>query len=194
MHYPLEFTKPGQHSTGNEESVDEVVFNRDMDLSGSDSTDGVVFKITDENRHLVEGASGNKSAPPQVPPVGPRARSGAGAGEPRGPPGSPGGVVARRRRGIHTMSDSLRLDRCARKAWQQASSKNAASMRDGCDDPLGKAVREVLESAHAKADINESGFESTHDWWSFCEIPLKVRCCHAPRRRAAGASAGPLLG
>ena len=63
MHYPLEFTKPGQHSTGNEESVDEVVFNHDMDLSGSDSADGVVFKITDENRHLVEGASGNKSAP-----------------------------------------------------------------------------------------------------------------------------------
>merc|ERR1719473_1401313 len=63
MHYPLEFTKPGQHSTGNEESVDEVVFNHDMDLSGSDSTDGVVFKITDENRHLVEGASGNMSAP-----------------------------------------------------------------------------------------------------------------------------------
>merc|ERR1719473_846993 len=62
MHYPLEFTKPGQHSTGNEESVDEVVFNHDMDLSGSDSSDGVVFKITDENRHLVEGASGNKSA------------------------------------------------------------------------------------------------------------------------------------
>merc|ERR1719183_90696 len=62
MHYPLEFTKPGQHSTGNEESVDEVVFNHDMDLSGSDSADGVVFKITDENRHLVEGASGNKSA------------------------------------------------------------------------------------------------------------------------------------
>ena len=44
MHYPLEFTKPGQHSTGNEESVDEVVFNHDMDLSGSDSTDGVVEK------------------------------------------------------------------------------------------------------------------------------------------------------
>jgi len=62
MHYPLEFTKPGQHSTGNEESVDEVVFNHDMDLTGSDSADGVVFKITDENRHLVEGASGNKSA------------------------------------------------------------------------------------------------------------------------------------
>ena len=62
MHYPIEFTKPGQHSTGNEESVDEVVFNHDMDLSGSDSADGVVFKITDENRHLVEGASGNKSA------------------------------------------------------------------------------------------------------------------------------------
>jgi len=62
MHYPLEFTKPGQHSTGNEESVDEVVFNHDMDLSGSDSADGVVFKITDENRHLVEGASGNTSA------------------------------------------------------------------------------------------------------------------------------------
>jgi len=42
--------------------VDEVVFNHDMDLSGSDSADGVVFKITDENRHLVEGASGNTSA------------------------------------------------------------------------------------------------------------------------------------
>ena len=39
-----------------------VVFNHDMDLSGSDSADGVVFKITDENRHLVEGASGNMSA------------------------------------------------------------------------------------------------------------------------------------
>jgi len=63
MHYPLEFTKPGQHSTGNEESVDEVVFNHDMDISGSDSADGVVFKITDENRHLIEGASGNMSAP-----------------------------------------------------------------------------------------------------------------------------------
>merc|ERR1719454_1016175 len=63
MHYPLEFTKPGQHSTGNEESIDEVVFNHDMDLSGSDSADGVVFKITDENRHLIEGASGNMSAP-----------------------------------------------------------------------------------------------------------------------------------
>merc|ERR1719473_1416106 len=62
MHYPLEFTKPGQHSTGNEESVDEVVFNHDMDITGTDSSDGVVFKITDENRHLVEGASGNKSA------------------------------------------------------------------------------------------------------------------------------------
>jgi hypothetical protein len=33
LHYPIEFTKPGQHSTGNEESVDEVVLNHDMDLS-----------------------------------------------------------------------------------------------------------------------------------------------------------------
>ena len=65
------------------------------------------------------------------------------------------------------------------KALQQASSKNAASMRDGCDEPLGKAVCEALETAHGKTDINESGFESTHDWWSYCEIPLKVRCCHA---------------
>ena len=60
------------------------------------------------------------------------------------------------------------------KALQGASSKNAASMRDGCDDPLGKAVRATIETTHGKADINESAFESTHDWWSFCNIPLKV--------------------
>eukprot|EP00966_Prymnesium_polylepis_P096374 2233384-Prymnesium_polylepis.2 len=60
------------------------------------------------------------------------------------------------------------------KALQRASSKNAASMRDGCDDSLGKAVRAVVEAAHGKADIDESGFESTHDWWSFCTVPLKV--------------------
>jgi kynurenine 3-monooxygenase len=60
------------------------------------------------------------------------------------------------------------------KALQQASTKNAASMRDGCDDPLGKAVRATIETTHGKADINESAFESTHDWWSFCNIPLKV--------------------
>ena len=60
------------------------------------------------------------------------------------------------------------------KALQLASSRNAASMRDGCDDPLGKAVRAVLEGAHGTADIHQSGFESTHDWWSFCTVPLKV--------------------
>ena len=60
------------------------------------------------------------------------------------------------------------------KALQAASSKNAASMRDGCDDLLGKAVRAVLEGAHGTADIDVSGFESTHDWWSFCTVPLKV--------------------
>ena len=60
------------------------------------------------------------------------------------------------------------------KALQGASSKNAASMRDGCDDPLGKAVRAVLEQAHGHADIAKSSFESTHDWWSFCTVPLKV--------------------
>ena len=60
------------------------------------------------------------------------------------------------------------------KALQQASSKNAASMRDGCDDPLGKSVRAVLEAKHGTADIDESAFESTHDWWSFCTVPLKV--------------------
>ena len=60
------------------------------------------------------------------------------------------------------------------KALQQASSKNAASMRDGCDDPLGKSVRAVLEARHGTADIAESAFESTHDWWSFCNVPLKV--------------------
>ena len=60
------------------------------------------------------------------------------------------------------------------KALQAASSKNAASMRDGCDDPLGKAVRAELEAAHGKADIDLSGFETTHDWWSFCTVPLKV--------------------
>jgi len=60
------------------------------------------------------------------------------------------------------------------KALQRASSKNAASMRDGCDDPLGKAVRAVLEETHGTADIDQSGFESTHDWWSFCTVPLKV--------------------
>jgi 2-polyprenyl-6-methoxyphenol hydroxylase-like FAD-dependent oxidoreductase len=60
------------------------------------------------------------------------------------------------------------------KALQEASTKNAASMRDGCDDPLGKAVRAVVEAAYGNADIDESAFESTHDWWSFCTIPLKV--------------------
>jgi len=60
------------------------------------------------------------------------------------------------------------------KALQGASSKNAASMRDGCDDPLGKAVRAQLEATHGTADIDGSGFESTHDWWSFCNVPLKV--------------------
>ena len=60
------------------------------------------------------------------------------------------------------------------KALQAASTKNAASMRDGCDDQLGKAVRAVLEAAHGAADIDVSAFESTHDWWSFCTVPLKV--------------------
>ena len=60
------------------------------------------------------------------------------------------------------------------KALQRASTKNAASMRDGCDDPLGKAVRAAVEAAHGKPNIDESAFESTHDWWSFCEIPLAV--------------------
>jgi len=60
------------------------------------------------------------------------------------------------------------------KALQNASSKNAASMRDGCDDPLGKAVRAVLEAKHGTANIDTSAFESTHDWWSFCTVPLKV--------------------
>lgn len=60
------------------------------------------------------------------------------------------------------------------KALQGASSKNAASMRDGCDDPLGKAVRALLEKTHGHADIEQSAFESTHDWWSFCTVPLKV--------------------
>ncbi len=60
------------------------------------------------------------------------------------------------------------------KALQNASNKNAASMRDGCDDPLGKAIRAVLEAKFSVKDINASKFESTHDWWSFCEVPLKV--------------------
>ena len=60
------------------------------------------------------------------------------------------------------------------KALQLASSKNAASMRDGCDDPLGKAVRAVMEATYGKPDIDQSAFESTHDWWSFCTVPLKV--------------------
>ena len=60
------------------------------------------------------------------------------------------------------------------KALQAASSKNAASMRDGCDDPLGKALRAELEAVHGTADIERSAFESTHDWWSFCTVPLKV--------------------
>ena len=47
-------------------------------------------------------------------------------------------------------------------------------MRDGCDDPLGKAVRAVLEETHGHQDIAQSSFESTHDWWSFCTVPLKV--------------------
>ena len=55
-------------------------------------------------------------------------------------------------------------------ALQQASHKNAASMRDGCDDPVGKAVRAALESKYGHANINLSGFESTHDWWSYCEV------------------------
>jgi 2-polyprenyl-6-methoxyphenol hydroxylase-like FAD-dependent oxidoreductase len=60
------------------------------------------------------------------------------------------------------------------KALQLASTRNAASMRDGCDDPLGKAVRAAIEHAHGTTDIHTSGFESTHDWWSFCTVPLKV--------------------
>jgi 2-polyprenyl-6-methoxyphenol hydroxylase-like FAD-dependent oxidoreductase len=60
------------------------------------------------------------------------------------------------------------------KALQQASHKNAASMRDGCDDPLGKAVRAVLEGTFGSSNIDHSAFESTHDWWSFSETPLKV--------------------
>lgn len=60
------------------------------------------------------------------------------------------------------------------KALQRASTLNAASMRDGCDDPLGKAVRAVLEARHGTADIEDSAFESTHDWWSFCSVSLKV--------------------
>jgi len=60
------------------------------------------------------------------------------------------------------------------KALQRASTLNAASMRDGCDDPLGKAVRAVLESAYGAKDIGVSSFESTHDWWSFSTVPLKV--------------------
>ena len=59
-------------------------------------------------------------------------------------------------------------------ALQLASTRNAASMRDGCDDPLGKAVRAAIEHAHGTTDIHTSGFESTHDWWSFCTVPLKV--------------------
>ena len=47
-------------------------------------------------------------------------------------------------------------------------------MRDGCDDPLGKAVRAVLEARHGTAAIEDSAFESTHDWWSFCSVSLKV--------------------
>ena len=60
------------------------------------------------------------------------------------------------------------------KALQHASTLNAASMRDGCDDPLGKAVRAVMEAKHGTADIDDSAFESTHDWWSFCNVTLKV--------------------
>jgi len=59
-------------------------------------------------------------------------------------------------------------------ALQQASHKNAASMRDGCDDPVGKAVRAALEAKYGHADINQSGFESTHDWWSYCEVRFFV--------------------
>jgi len=59
-------------------------------------------------------------------------------------------------------------------ALQHASHMNAASMRDGCDDPVGKAVRAALEGRFGSPDIAASGFESTHDWWSFCEIPLKI--------------------
>ena len=60
------------------------------------------------------------------------------------------------------------------KALQRASTLNAASMRDGCDDPLGKAVRAVLEARHGTAAIEDSAFESTHDWWSFCSVSLEV--------------------
>ena len=41
-------------------------------------------------------------------------------------------------------------------------------------DPLGKALRAELEAVHGTADIERSAFESTHDWWSFCTVPLKV--------------------
>ena len=60
------------------------------------------------------------------------------------------------------------------KALQHASHLNAASMRDGCDDALGKAVRAVLEKKFGHSNIDNSAFESTHDWWSFSETPLKV--------------------
>jgi len=59
-------------------------------------------------------------------------------------------------------------------ALQHASHLNAASMRDGCDDPLGKAIRAALEGQFGRADIDASGFESTHDWWSYCQVPLKI--------------------
>merc|ERR1719352_1924276 len=45
------------------------------------------------------------------------------------------------------------------KALQRASTLNAASMRDGCDDPLGKAVRAVLEGEYGAAAIDKSSFE-----------------------------------
>ena len=32
----------------------------------------------------------------------------------------------------------------------------------------------MLEATHGAADIDQSAFESTHDWWSFCTVPLKV--------------------
>jgi hypothetical protein len=35
-------------------------------------------------------------------------------------------------------------------------------------------VRAVLEAKHGTADIEDSAFESTHDWWSFCNVTLKV--------------------
>jgi kynurenine 3-monooxygenase len=60
------------------------------------------------------------------------------------------------------------------KALQHAAHLNAASMRDGCDTALGKAIRDVAEKKFGNTDIMKSGFESTHDWWSYCEIPLKV--------------------